>query len=130
MDSSNSWFNSTSGFITTDITNATISSLNGVHTHIGDVTNGSYITGGSYSYDTVMDNTPDFSEKALDLEKMNTYSDNKRNMIFDIFMKYIDCTGYQEKKLLYNTLEQYNVIVDVKILSRKAKISSLLKDNK
>ncbi len=125
MSLSNTWLSGTS----TSGTDFNIASIN---IGAGTYSSGSTIAMSSYGStwtDSYLD-TPDFSDKVLDIEKLSSYTEEKRKMIFDIFMKYIECTLQQEKTLLYNTLEHYHIIVDKKVLSRKTKISSLFPDKK
>ena len=122
MANSNSSSNISWGSTTSS--NTTIS---GQHTHQPYLNSGgSYGNGMSYSdsYDIY-----DLDDKCLDLEKLERMSTVKRDMIFEIFIKFIDCTTEPQKGVLYNTLKPYNVIVDTNKLERKIKIDSVLSKN-
>jgi hypothetical protein len=68
----------------------------------------------------------DLHDKCLDLEKLETFNKEKREMLFNLFMKFIESNLEPQKSVLYNTLEPYNVIVDKSKLERKVKIDAIL----
>ncbi len=75
-------------------------------------------------------NSYDFASKTIDIEKLSKIDESKRKMIFDLILTFLNCTDYDSKTIMYNTLESYNVIVDQKSLERKIKISNITKDEK
>lgn len=68
--------------------------------------------------------------KVLDLEKILLIEDkNKRKILLKLIMNYSRCDNSEIEKLLKNTLESYNLIIEKKALERKIKISSLMNDD-
>ena len=70
----------------------------------------------------------DLDSKCLDLEKLQTMNSEMRDMIFKLFLKFMDCTTEPQRGVLYNTLEPYNVITDKTKLERKVKIGKVLSE--
>lgn len=87
------------------------------------------ISGGSSwsnTYSKVLEN----ETKVLDLEKILLIEDkNKRKILLKLIMNYSRCDNSEIEKLLKNTLESYNLIIEKKALERKIKISSLMNDD-
>ncbi len=67
----------------------------------------------------------DFDTKTIDIEKISKIEEPKRKLIFDLMINFLNCTDTTSKKLMYNTLEAYGVIIEQKALNRKVKISNL-----
>jgi hypothetical protein len=96
----------------------TNTSNNGIFTISGGSTTISpYYQSANYEYET----------KVLDIEKLLTLEETKRNMIFELFINFTKCKDYDIKKIIKNTLESYGVIIEQKALERKIKISNINK---
>ena len=105
-----------------------LSSLSSINSNITLGAGSGTLYGGGYvTYNTGI-NVYDFEDKTLDIEKLSKLDEEKRNMLFDLFIKFVDCNDYNSKRLMYNTLETYNLFVDKKAYTRKVKISGLLED--
>ncbi len=107
-------------------------SLSSWSTNIGTCnTLGSYTypiySGSGYTYSGIFEVDTTMDDKALDVEKMSTFDDTKRKMLFDLFVEYLNCEKTTSKKILLNTLNSYGIIIDKKALERKSKISDLTK---
>jgi hypothetical protein len=68
--------------------------------------------------------------KVLDLEKILLIEDKKkRKILLKLILNYSRCDNFEIEKILKNTLESYNLIIEQKALERKIKISSLMNDD-
>jgi hypothetical protein len=67
----------------------------------------------------------DFESKVLDIEKLSKLDKTKRKMLFKLFTEFIKAENYNNSKIMYNTLESYNLIIEKNALNRKIKISNL-----
>jgi hypothetical protein len=80
----------------------------------------------SSSYSKVLEN----ETKVLDIEKILLIEDKKkRKILLKLIMNYSRCDNSEIEKLLKNTLESYNLIIEQKALERKIKITSLMNDD-
>ena len=81
-----------------------------------------------YSYSSISSfvSLYDFDDKTIDLEKLLSFDEDKRKLVLDLFYKFIDCSDSNSKKLMYNTLETYNLFIDRKFLQRKIKIGGII----
>lgn len=78
------------------------------------------------SYSKVLEN----ETKVLDIEKILLIEDKKkRKILLKLIMNYSRCDNSEIEKLLKNTLESYNLIIEQKALERKIKITSLMNDD-
>jgi hypothetical protein len=89
-------------------------------------------TGGGSTYSTTS-YKDDFSKydlenKCLDLEKLDKMTESKRDMIFQLFLKFIDSTIEPQREVLYNSIKPYYVLVDKTKLDRKVKIGNVLSE--
>ncbi len=94
-----------------------ITSNNGITISGGSTTISPYYQSANYEYET----------KVLDIEKLLTLEETKRNMIFELFINFTKCKNYNVRKIIHNTLESYGVIIEQKALERKIKISNINK---
>lgn len=65
--------------------------------------------------------------KSLNLEKLEEMSPERRTSILSIISSLAVSTDYSVRKLLLNTLESYNLLEDKDVVSRKAKIESVVR---
>lgn len=122
--------NKINNILATGTTTGTATTLNNTLNTIYTTPNsgsGLYTTNGGWTVSTTDTyyNTFNFEEKVLDLEKLTKLDNVKREMIMELFLSFTKCEDYNTKKLIYNTLEVYNVITDQKALIRKMKISKI-----
>lgn len=115
----NSTITTSTPYLTTSSTGTTISAAT--------------ISGGSSwsnTYSNPYVNVLENETKVLDLEKILLIEDkNKRKILLKLIMNYSRCDNSEIEKLLKNTLESYNLIIEKKALERKIKISSLMNDD-
>jgi hypothetical protein len=109
---------------------------------ISGIYNGGAITNGTYSFPNSTGSIGlgsysdtyapyyDFTNKVLDLEKLSKMEPVKREMIFNLFLNFMNNENHNSKTIMYNTLESYNVIVEKKALDRKIKIDNVTKSEK
>lgn len=83
-----------------------------------------YSTGSWYnSFETI-----DYTDLALNLEKLGTMETNIKELVITLFDKLCSSnTSSNEKKLIFNTIDSYHLFADMKSLKRKNKIQSALK---
>ena len=72
----------------------------------------------------------DSEDLAINIEKMFSYEERKRDMLKEILKNFINESDHNIKRVLFNTLESYGLIIDKKMLERKVKITNSLEDNK
>ena len=66
---------------------------------------------------------------AINIEKLFTLSEEKRDVLKEIIKSFINESDHNIKKMLLNTLESYNLIIDKKTLERKIKISNIVDED-
>lgn len=117
--SSNTNLNSTcgNGLLTTS-SNWNTLNTNVISNSIGTGNRIIYTNGRNYTY-------YDFESKVLDIEKLSKLDKTKRKMLFKLFTEFIKAENYNNSKIMYNTLESYNLIIEKNALNRKIKISNL-----
>ncbi len=91
--------------------------------------NGYSTTYSTPSYSSIFKNEYDFDTKTIDIEKLSNMEESRKKMIFDLLTSFLNCSDTNSKKLIYNTLESYSIIIEKKSLDRKVKISNLTKTN-
>ncbi len=102
--------------------------LTGNPNHSYPNTVGTLTTIGTYSDSYTPDY--DFTTKVLDLEKLSKIELVKREMLFNLFLNFMNNENHSSKTIMYNTLESYNVITEKKTLDRKIKIDNVTKSEK
>ncbi len=97
----------------------------------GSITNNSTASntfGHGYGYVGSWTNPLEILEdKSINLEKLDEMSSERRKSILSIISYLAVSTDSNVRKLLLNTLESYNILEDRDVVSRKAKIESVVK---
>lgn len=106
----------------------TNTNVNQITTGIGTTTLHNHSNWYNGHYDMAFSTYYNFETKTLDIEKLSTLDENKRKLIFDLFINFLNCKDDNSKKIMYNTLEVYNVIIEKSALERKIKVSKLLNE--
>lgn len=120
--------NSSGGVVSSStITTNPLSSTISMPSYTFPNSSGSISTGQMYYNTTTSSyNTDyDFESKVIDIEKLSKFDETKRKLIFDLIIAFINCSDYNSKKLMLNTLNSYGVIGDKKSLDRKIKIANI-----
>ena len=71
----------------------------------------------------------DSDDLAINIEKLFTFENNKKEVLQEVIKSFINESDYNIKRMLLNTLESYGLIIDKKSLERKVKISGVLGDD-
>lgn len=82
--------------------------------------------GATRSWDFSLDFHVGSDDLAINVEKLFTYEEKKREVLKDILKDFINEADKNIKRLLFNTLQSYGLLVDKEMLVRKVKISNSL----